>query len=1798
MAAEEKFTKLIAVAELRLKEIRENAADEDTGDVSLAYEQLGELIKRVEKAKEATTDLLMEQDKDFDYIKQWTEKYKGAIQPFREARAHLKQQIEKIADKEVQEKLEKELYIQHKMNEEQAKYRLQHQKEIEEASIRQQQREEEWYHRKLDIEKKIEESRAAWEKGNQASPTLPTVKLQKYTITPFDGDYMDWLRFWNQFTVEVDGSKIAEISKFNYLLELVKGKPREDILGLPHTTDGYQEAKRILMQNYGKDTKVHRALIKELEELPVIGNINKLSNIHEFYNKLARVVRTLVTMKKLVTTQSSVYTLMDKLGPVREVIIQKDDDWEEWGLEQLTENLRRYVERNPLRKEDEKSTEKKDDTSKPPPRRKENLFFGKSGDLKTRRKFSCVYCNSNDHFSNDCKRILDVAARRAILRRNRMCFNCTGVGHMASECKSRGCKKCQGKHHTSLCDKEDSTVNPLESSKAEKSLSSQFEQTNTLHGTLLAKVGTQTVRVMFDTGAGSSYLCTELITKLNLKSARKEQRCIEQMFGTMRKNVEIYSITIQSMAIEGFSFDVKCINAEKDVLTYLPNPKIVDLKKKFHRLRRLRFSEEGTKSKLLPVHVILGAADYQRIRTTEPLILGTNPDQDPGAEFTKLGWTIYGRQMASESQTEKQFFLQSSQDQFEKLCSLDVLGIADANSDNVLIHEDFLQQLNRTEEGFYETKLPWKEDHVPLPQNRILSKARLQSTTKKLESMGKLRGYDQIMREQIEEGIIEPIPSSPTGEVVHYVPHQPVIRENAETTKMRIVYDCSARANVQSPSLNDCLKTGPPLQPLLFDIMVRNRMRRFCITGDIRKAFLQIRVHERDKDAQRVLWYDNLQDRNVEDYRFTRVIFGATSSPYVLGATLQKHVLEYESKYPATTKSLLEDTYVDDIQGGGDTEEEAATFKDESTKILSEASFHLHKWHSNVTSLDTTAETGSEGEQTHAKSLVGNRQSDETKILGILWNKKEDTLSISLECSVNMSGVLTKRKMISAINSIYDVLGWCSPVTIKAKMIFSEVCLLKLHWDEAVPDEILKKWKAWVNGLKKALTVSVPRCVSTAHSSHFEVNGFADASKVAVCATIYIVAYNDETPVDQNLLVAKSRVAPRNMSIPRLELVAAHTLAKLLSNVRKALLSFPIKNSYCWGDSVTVLFWLANHGEWSTFVRNRVKKIRELTNSTWRYVPSAENPSDLGTRGSAPDKLGTLWFKGPSWLTDRSCEPQQPEIPETDEIKSEKSQTNNQEAMLLIGEAANNEVGRDWAENLLNKWKYWRILRTTAYVQRFIDGCRGNKRAGPLNKTEILKAEMTWVRITQGTNEMRTDMKLKKDKDEVVRCDGRIQGYNPIFIPRETVFARRIIEHCHLQTLHGGVAATMCKVREKFWIPKLRSLVKSVRHVCNYCKRYRVNVLNAPITAALPNYRTEFTEPFSATGVDFAGPLLYKSGKNKKNKAYIALFTCSSTRAVHLSLCKDMTADEFKKVLKEFVARRGSPSLIVSDNALTFKATKKWLATLLKDDDLYNYLAVNDIEWRFNMSRSPWWGGFFERLIGIMKTSLSKTIGKALLKFEELEDALLDVEVFMNNRPLCYMGEEYEAPVITPNILLRGQPTWFMEENAEQLDDDERETMTKRLRYIKTCRENVRKRWVNEYLHALQERFATKLKAKEQSIPKRSSVVLIKDATKKRGRWRIGKIVDTIVGNDGVIRGFKIKTGNGYVIERPLQLICDLEIAGGDEEEEPFDHRSETNGNIAAVEVQDAKLRRSTRSAKITAENRLVGVLANEDEED
>ena len=219
-------------------------------------------------------------------------------------------------------------------------------------------------------------------------------------------------------------------------------------------------------------------------------------------------------------------------------------------------------------------------------------------------------------------------------------------------------------------------------------------------------------------------------------------------------------------------------------------------------------------------------------------------------------------------------------------------------------------------------------------------------------------------------------------------------------------------------------------------------------------------------------------------------------------------------------------------------------------------------------------------------------------------------------------------------------------------------------------------------------------------------------------------------------------------------------------------------------------------------------------------------------------------------------------------------------------------------------------------------------------------------------------------------------------------------------------------------MPRLRKLARRLLKKCWGCKKFQAVAVKCPPPGLLPKARTEGTTPFKVIGVDFAGPVKYISKGKREHKAYIVLYSCSLTRGVFLELLPTLEAREFIKSFKRLVARRGRPSRVYSDNGSTFIAAEKWLKKVRKDEELNEFLCNQSISWQFNLSRAPWWGGQFERLIGLMKAAFYKTVGGGLLTWDELSEVLLDIEVTINNRPLSYLEEDVQLPTLTPNSLL------------------------------------------------------------------------------------------------------------------------------------------------------------------------------------
>ena len=186
--------------------------------------------------------------------------------------------------------------------------------------------------------------------------------------------------------------------------------------------------------------------------------------------------------------------------------------------------------------------------------------------------------------------------------------------------------------------------------------------------------------------------------------------------------------------------------------------------------------------------------------------------------------------------------------------------------------------------------------------------------------------------------------------------------------------------------------------------------------------------------------------------------------------------------------------------------------------------------------------------------------------------------------------------------------------------------------------------------------------------------------------------------------------------------------------------------------------------------------------------------------------------------------------------------------------------------------------------------------------------------------------------------------------------------------------------------------------------------------ANLPEFRVKQAAPFSKVGIDFAGPFM-KCCPKCSSKVYIALFSYCVTRAIHLELVRDLSAETFLCCLRRFAARRGLPSLIVSDNAKTFTATERAIRRLFNQPTVKAELQTKRVTWRFNLERAPWWGGFFERMVRSVKRCLRKVLGNSKLTVEELTTVLVEIEGTLNSRPLTEEYEEYEGEVLHHHTL-------------------------------------------------------------------------------------------------------------------------------------------------------------------------------------
>lgn len=1697
-------------------------------------------------------------------------------------------------------------------------------------------------------------------KAESAGSANKHAKLPRISLKSFSGEPSQWLTFWDSFRSAVhENTEVHDIDKFNYLKSLLNGSAAATIAGLPLTDANYNAAIELLKNRFGNKQVIISSHMDGLLKLTPLGNTSDVRKLRQTYDEIEAHVRGLQALEVPTESYGSflVPVLMTKIPEDIRLLVGREMKDGEWNLTEILRLLRSEVE-NRERCGGVQALARKENLYSPEDRR--NAKSPKSGPTSASALFSgnqpsntthCTFCKQ-PHPTASCHVVTNKTARRECLKKQGRCFICLKRSHLARDCPSNmACLKCSGRHHVSLCEmamkpqqrQPESMVSQNNGNTTNTwpyRQPSQASQTRTFyvgsHDSILLQTAQAFIgngntstgiraRVIFDSGSQKSYITQRARDQLNSPTISKESLLIKTFgSGVTGQPTECEKVKVavgnvnmwSSREIEAFVVPTIC--------TPIGSQEIDTAKEQFSYLTEIELADGDHGNENLEIDMLIGA-DFMWLFFTGETRRGEN-GEGPVASCTTLGWVLSGPVPSEKkgAQLSSVNFVSThvlkvacepkkgchTEELLQRLWDLDSIGIREKET----VHEAFLENISFANDR-YSVKLPLKENRDLLPDNYDLSLARLNSLVRRLRKEPSImKEYDQIFQDQLHHGIIERVDETEEqlpGQT-HYLPHQAVIRSDALTTKLRVVFDASAKVKPSCPSLNDCTHTGPPLTPGIADILMRFRAHKVGLVADIEKAFLNIAVDEQQRDLMRFLWIDDVtkDDPNVEIYRFCRVIFGMNCSPFLLNATLRHHVTEYYAHDPALAEYTLAGLYVDDLTSGGEDDEEAYSIYKETNSCFAAGRFNLRKWASNrrgvIEKISSDRmkrerlgkqESASDEEQSYAKITVGGLEeidpTKEHKVLGTNWNLEEDTIVMKLNKIVEFARNLepTKRNVLRIAAKLFDPLGLISPVMVVLRMLLQELCLSKCEWDSLTPQPGRNRLQKWLTDLEKVGEMTVNRYYFPEEERRIKfatLHGFGDASKGAYCAVVYL-CIETEDGYKTSLVAAKSRVTPSSpMSIPRLELLAALILARLISTVQEALAQvLNTKEVFCWTDSITVFYWIQSNKEYKQFVQNRIDEIHKLTDAkSWRHCPGVENPADVGSRGCLASELvdNRLWWEGPAWLKGPPKNYPASEVSKEEdlteecrtEFKAKEQKPSNVTTMVSLTTEPSNPVKLTEIIDCERFSDATKLFRVTALSLKFIRNLKSAKterreaqsKQTTLTAEEISEAKVLWIREVQKPFErernfenLKQQLGLFRHEDTILKCKGRlgnaplsVETRYPSLLPRRHHVTRLIVEACHRKTNHGGVKETLVEVRTNFWIPKGRQYVKRILHQCVICKKREGVPYRPPPTADLPESRVSGSPAFTHVGVDFAGPVYVKStsGSTKQmKKAYICLFTCATSRALHLELTPDLSTEAFVRCLRRFIARRGRPASITSDNAKTFKRANKELGQLLQNKRTQDFAANQGITWKFILEKAPWWGGYYERMVQLVKRSLRKVLGKAQLSFEELLTVLTEVEGVLNSRPLTYVYSDItDQEPLTPSHLVIGRRLATLPNPAELSDDEETaSSLERRARYLSRLLEHFWKRWSNEYLVGLREFHYCGTRGNQNKEVKVGDVVLIHDDSLARSKWRLGEITELIESKDGHKRGAVLraisKKGKPSTMRRAVQKLVPLEVNTG-----------------------------------------------------
>ena len=955
-------------------------------------------------------------------------------------------------------------------------------------------------------------------------------------------------------------------------------------------------------------------------------------------------------------------------------------------------------------------------------------------------------------------------------------------------------------------------------------------------------------------------------------------------------------------------------------------------------------------------------------------------------------------------------------------------------------------------------------------------------------------------------------------------------------------------------TLNETQLVGPRIQDNLMDII--SRFRRFCVafTADIEKMYRQVRVDPRQRKWQRILWRDDPEE-DIGIYELSTITYGLASSPFCAIRTLRQCALDNFNTVPdneraiAARDSILDSFYVDDFLESAESTQAAITMAEDIDHILRQGKFVLRKWKSNEPSVLKAMVPGlSPPEEVEISDPT-------TTVLGLHWNPVSDSFVYRVALD-EMAIRPSKRIVASDVGRLYDPVGFLAPVLITAKIFIQSLWKAQLTWDEPLPEELREEWLAFRCTVFQVRKIKIPRWLGMAVDRRIDYHGYCDASKRAFAAVIYVRCVSDSdplNPVTVALVSAKTAVAPvKESTIPRLELSAAQLLIKLWLQICQSLRCDPSACSF-YSDSMIVLSWIKRSpGQWREYVSNRVKYIQQHSApDRWypAYHPRGQlvepSPEEINIIATEERPIRSLVTVTTSTLL-CTWSPKKERIPLVDRFS------------CLI-----------------------RLLHTTARVFRMSPTYRQFRNSPFITVEESDNALRCHLRQAQAEylgQELRQLQNGKQignqnpllplnpivDEQGLIRVGGRLGladlSYgrrHPWIIPHASALCGLIIAQAHVMTIHGGIQQMLQYIRKRFWIIKLRALVKTHIHRCLPCKLHQ-RTMHQQQMASLPKSRVAARPPFLSTGVDYCGPFNVRLGGPRSRttvKTYGVIFVCMTTKAVHIELAEDLSTQGFLDVFDRFISRRGICSEMFSDNGTQFHGAARQMHRDLvqwRESKALQHLADLGVSWQFITPAAPHHGGLWEAAVRSVKTHLVKVVGQEVMSFNSLSNLLVRIEACLNSRPIVALHDDISGGMaLTPGDFLIGRP---INSRPEIYPDDAvpKNRLAQHER-LKIMLKRVWSLWERDYLTQLQAR-SKWLRPHPNICP--DDVVAIKDENLPPTYWTIGRVVETHPGRDGLVRtatvAYNSRRTNSHglfephMTKRPVQKLCRLMSAEED----------------------------------------------------